>query len=715
MRFRPLPRVAYRTRLVVLALAGAAAAALPGLTRSLAAGPALRPAMWQSSQAVPARSQGKEIGISDLFHLRSALDPQLAPDDTQVIFAVQYSDRPGVPYTRIWHANLSTRVVKPWGSAEGFEGNGARWSPDGKRIAFMGSTGSGPSGIVVANADGTQRQLVTEVTGSNHPLPQMDAGFAWSPDGTRIAFVSATPGPEPPMEADPIVITRYMYRPASGHGGRFSDNRRRHLFVADLGTKQVRQLTEGNYNEHSISWSPDGRQLVFLSNREPDPDFFFNYDIFTLDVESKNLKRLTSTKNNEYGPSWSPDGRTIAYSGLKRNITSSETNMEDTHVWTLDVATGDRREVGSGIDNRQGRPVWSPDGRWLYFTVQARGSVGLYRLPAGGGAAERIGPSSDARGGVSTFAIGKTGRVIAAMTTPVGPAELFTFGATGAGPLTALNQDVLKSKTVATVEAFTFRSFDGRDVEAFLTKPAALETGGARRHPMIVMIHGGPHGQQGPAFNHKAQVYAGRGYAALMVNYRGSTGYGQAFSSAIARDQNGGEAKDVLAGLDAALVKYSWIDPERLGVEGGSYGGQLSNWLVTQTPRFKAAIPWASISNLVSHNYMSVYHDYLEQEYDGKPHTGGIMDMLWDRSPIRFVHRVKTPMMLSHGDNDLLVNPAEIEQYFTALRDVGVEVLMLRYPREGHGMRETQHVADFLERSISWYEKHFQGSAPVGH
>ena len=177
-----------------------------------------------------------------------------------------------------------------------------------------------------------------------------------------------------------------------------------------------------------------------------------------------------------------------------------------------------------------------------------------------------------------------------------------------------MNKAVLGAKTLAADEAFTFRSFDSREIEAFLTKPAALDRGGTARHPMIVMIHGGPHGQQGPAFVHKAQVYAARGWAALMVNYRGSTGYGQAFSNAIARDQNGGEAKDVLAAVDAAIKKYPWIDPDRLGVEGGSYGGQLSNWIVTQTTRFKAAIPWASISNLVSHNYMSVYHDYLEQD-----------------------------------------------------------------------------------------------------
>ena len=205
--------------------------------------------------------------------------------------------------------------------------------------------------------------------------------------------------------------------------------------------------------------------------------------------------------------------------------------------------------------------------------------------------------------------------------------------------------DLLGHKTIADVAALVFKAHDGREIEAFLTKPAGLDAGG--KHPMIVMIHGGPHGQQGPAFNHSAQAYASHGYAALMVNYRGSTGYGQAFSNAIARDQNGGEAKDVLSAVDAALTKYPWIDPSRLGVEGQSYGGQLTNWLVTQTDRFKAAVPGASISNLVSHNYMSVYHDYLEQEYGAKPHPGGVVDMLWERSAIRFANRVKTPVMLS--------------------------------------------------------------------
>jgi dipeptidyl aminopeptidase/acylaminoacyl peptidase len=660
--------------------------------------------------AVPARSSSPNIEIADLYYLRSASGPQLSPDGRQALFTVQCADRIGMPYTRIWLADLNAGTAKPWASTEGQEGATPRWSPDGRHVAFLGRLGTDGSGILIASADGSDIRPFVELADTNHPLPYVGERFAWSPDGKQIAFVSAMPGPEPAMEADPIVITRYWYRPAKGYPSRFNDNKRLHLFVADVADAQTRQLTDGTYYEHSIAWSPDGKELLFLSNHEPDPDMFFNNDFFTIDVESKVVKQLTHTRSNEFAPSWSPDGKSIAYSGLKRLINSSETNMEDNHVWVLDVASGERRELGAAIDNRQGAPQWSRDGQWLYFTVEARGSVGLYRMRANGGEPEQVGPREPIRGSVSSFDVDGNGTVIAAMATPNGPAELYAFRSARPGmpvALTTLNAGLLGKKKVAKTEAFTFRTFDGRDIEAFLTLPAALD---AKRHagyPMIVNIHGGPHGQQGPNFAHKAQVYAAHGWATLMINYRGSTGYGQAFASAIARDQDGGEARDCMIAVDAAIARYPWIDPERLGIEGGSYGGQLANWIVTQTTRFKAGVPWASISNLVSHNYMSVYHDYLEQEYDAKPHVGGIMDALWERSAIRYVHQVRTPLLLSHGDNDLLVNPAEIEQYFTALKDVGVEVVMLRYPREGHGMRETQHIADFIQRSMAWYDTHF--------
>lgn len=667
-----------------------------------APGPAA--AAVQPRSAVPARPTSSKVEIADLFYLRAAGDAQCSPDGGRIAFTVQLNNRPGAPYTHIWIADLARGTATPF--AGGTEGSAPRWSLDGQKLAFIGVGSDGKSAVVVANADGTNRKAIAEVGGTNAPLPNMGDRFAWSPDGRQVAFVSATPGPEPDMDRDPIVITRYWWRPASSAGGRFNDNRRLHLFVADVASGQVRQLTKGDYYEHSIDWSPDGTRLAFLSNHEPDPDFKNNYDVFLLDIASGAVRQLTQTASNEYRPQWSPDGKTIALQGLKRSLTSSETNREDTHVWTVDVATGQRRELGTVVDNRQGPPQWAPDGASIYFTVQSRGSAGLYRLPSNGGAAQRVLPASDVRGTVTSFSVAKNGTVAFTMSTPPSPAELYVTKASTPAALTSLNRDLLGPKTIADVESVVFKAKDGKEIEAFLTRPATLDTAG--RHPLILMIHGGPHGQQGPAFNHRSQAYAAHGYATLMVNYRGSTGYGQAFSDAIARDQNGAEARDILSAVDAALAKYAWIDPNRLGVEGGSYGGQLTNWLVTQTTRFKAAVPAASISNLVSHNYMSVYHDYLEQEYGTKPHEGGVVEMLWERSAIRFVNRVKTPVMFIHGDNDQLVNPAEIEQFYTALKDVGVETLMVRYPREGHGMRENKHIADVIERSMAWYDRHFQ-------
>jgi dipeptidyl aminopeptidase/acylaminoacyl peptidase len=305
----------------------------------------------------------------------------------------------------------------------------------------------------------------------------------------------------------------------------------------------------------------------------------------------------------------------------------------------------------------------------------------------------------------------KDGTVAFAMATPGNPGELYIRepGAP-ARRLTDLNGDLLAARSVAPVEPLAFKSADGLDVEAFLTAPPAPASGATR--PLLVLIHGGPHGQQGPAFNLKAQVYASKGWSTLMVNYRGSTGYGQKFADAIARDQNGNEALDVLAGVDAALARHGWLDAARVGVEGVSYGGQLANWLVTRTGRFKAAVPTAGIANLVSFNYTAYYHDYLAVEFGAYPHEGTMMDTLWERSPLRAVAKVTTPVLILHGENDSDVPISEAEQWYIALKDVGVETVMVRYPREGHGLREPRHVIDALDRTMAWYERHFEPPKP---
>ncbi len=643
-----------------------------------------------------AGSAGAQSGlrVEDIAQLRSVGGLQFSPDGERLIYSVTRRDRPGTAYAETWIRTLAT------GESIKLDGGGARWSPDGKRIAYTGRDGD-RSGIMVSNADGSEPVFLAETQGTNHPLPSRGAGLSWSPDSRRIAFVSATPGPEDPYtDGDPVVITRYLYKPPSSVTG-FNDNRRLHIFTVHVETKKVEQITEGAYYEHSIDWSPDGDRILFVSNREPDPDLRFNYDVFTVALSDKSIHRLTNTESNEYRPRWAPDGNSVAYQGTRRGLTSSETTMEDTHIWLMDADGSERREIGASIDNRQGAPLWSPDGSAVFFTVREQGLSRLYRALVSGASA---GLAIGGNGSVGSFAVSDEA-IAYTLSTREDQAQLHLYRDSSDTQLTDLNSETLAGREIAPVERVRFLSVDGREVEAFLTHPLGRTEDS--RHPMVVMIHGGPHGQQGPVMNTKAQVYAARGWASLMVNYRGSTGYGQAFADAIFRDQNGGEARDVLAGVDAVLRRKSWLDPDRLGIEGGSYGGQLTNWIITQTNRFKAAIPAASISNLVSFNYMSYYHDYLAVEFGTFPHQENLMDFLWERSPLRYVNRVTTPTMFIHGENDNNVPIAEAEQFYIALKDVGVETIMVRYPGEGHGLRKTEHVADSIERSIAWYRKHF--------
>jgi dipeptidyl aminopeptidase/acylaminoacyl peptidase len=502
-----------------------------------------------------------------------------------------------------------------------------------------------------------------------------------------------------------MVITRYLYKPDAGEGmTRFNDNQRLHIFAVDVATKQVRQLTQGNFDEHSIDWSPDGKEILFASNREPNQDEFFNYDIFALKAADNSIRRLTATEYSEYEPLWSPDGKRIVFRGTRRGLTDRETTMEDTHVWVMNADGSDRREIGAVLDNRQGAPRWAPDGSAVYFTLQERGSNHLVRLPISGGKPEYVVKDTGAVGG---WSVGKDGSLAYGFASPKDAAELYLKAGSGTPrKLTDLNAQLLAGKQIAEVESFTFISNDNKfEVEAFLSKPLGMTA--TSKHPLIVNIHGGPHGQNGPAFNFKNQVYAARGWATLNVNYRGSTGYGQKFADAVFGDQDGNEGQDVLYAVSAAVRRYLWIDRERLGIEGVSYGGQLTDWLITQTNEFKAAVPIAGIANLVSYNYMTYYNQYEEMEFGQFLHQGNLMDVAWERSALKHVAAAHTPTMLMHGENDNDVPIAEAEQFFIALKDVGTEAIFVRYPREGHGLAETKHQIDSIDRCIAWYEKHF--------
>jgi dipeptidyl aminopeptidase/acylaminoacyl peptidase len=655
-------------------------------------------------------AQGLTSG--DLTRFRSVGGVVLSPDGHRVAYTVISFDRPGRPAPQLWIMDLGTQKSIRIGGEKDVTGN-PRWSPDGKWLAFTGRVGE-KHGLLLARPDGSEiTTLVEKIEGTNSPLPGEGEDVAWAPDGKQVAFISSTPD-ERAAEAggDPMVITRYLYKPDAGEGmTRFNDNQRLHIFAVDVASKQIRQLTKGIYDEHSIDWSPDGKEILFASNREPNQDEFFNYDIFALNVADGSVRRLTATEYNEYEPLWSPDGKHIVYRGTKRGLTDRETTMEDTHVWMMNADGSNRREIGAVIDNRQGAPQWAPDGSAVYFTVQERGSNHLVRLPVSGGAPEYVVKDI---GNVGGFTAGKDGTLAYTFTSLRDMSQLYVKnGSAAPRKLTDLNAELLAGKQIGEVESFTFVSNDNKfEVEAFLTKPVGMTA--TSKHPLIVNIHGGPHGQNGPGFNFRNQVYAARGWATLNVNFRGSTGYGQKFADAVFGDQDGNEGQDVLYGVSAAVRRYLWIDRERMGIEGVSYGGQLTDWLITQTNEFKAAIPTAGIANLVSYNYMTYYNQYEEMEFGQFLHQGNLMDVAWERSALKHVAGAHTPTMLIHGENDNDVPIAEAEQFFIALKDVGTEAAFVRYPREGHGIRETKHVIDWTDRSIAWYEKHFPKAGAEG-
>ena len=663
--------------------------------------------------APPCRAQG--LVSSDLYKFRAVGTVEISPDNHHIAYTVAMHDRPGRPYSQVWIMDLTGGKSARVGGAKELT-SGPLWSPDGKWLSYSGGEGD-KSGLWTVRADGGGANFLAPTSGTNSPLPGQGADVTWSPDSRQIAYISSTPGPETgAASGDPIVITRYLYKPTAGEGlSHFNDNRRLHIFTVEIATRQIRQLTTGITDEHSIDWSPDGKEILFASSREPNQDEFFNYDIFALKVADNSVRRLTATESFEYSPRWSPDGKRIIFSANRRGLTDRETNMEDSHAWIMDADGSHRHELSGMIDNRQTFPHWSPEGDAIGFTVQERGSVHLVRLPvSASGIAGQPVTLVNELGTVGSWSMGRDGLVAYALTTPQDMAELYVQSpASAARRVTDLNAEALRGKSIGPVEGFTFISNDNKfEVEAFLTKPPGIQEGlpdtaAAPKHALIVNLHGGPHGSNGPAFAFKNQVYASHGWAVLQVNYRGSTGYGQKFADAVFGDQNGNEAQDVLYAVSAAVRRYLWLDRERMGVEGVSYGGQLSDWLITQTNEFKAAIPIAGISNLVSYNYMTYYNQYEEMEFGQFLHQGNWMDFAWSRSALKYVANVHTPTLLLHGENDPDVPIAEAEQYFVALKDVGVDTVFVRYPREGHGLAEVQHQVESTDRCIAWYENHF--------
>lgn len=664
---------------------------------------------------------------------------RLLPEVTPIQPTAQPTPRTPSPRTVLeWPEIRSTpRLLLP----SGWSASTPRWSPDGNSIAFL-SDQEEQDGLWVIRLDRSEPRFIAPIQSTNFFIAYAGEPFSWSHDSKRIAYISARPEQRPEQREtpdrnrrsdDPRVIDRLQYKSRTS----FSDNRRTHVWVVDVERPTPLQLTSGAFYDHAVSFSPRGDEVAFLSNHEPDPDAFNNSDIFAVDMGGQ-VRQITHTKGCEYDPVWSPDGRSIAYVATQRDVTTIDSVAEDAHLFVIGAAGGAGRELAGGHDRRKRDPRWSADGRSIMYLAGDEGYTTMFRVPIDTGRVSRffvyvlngeitggfaeVGSKLGLEAGsplsvtipfqITSFSVSNRsqnlGREISfpfvvTLGNAIRPAEVWAgFG--GSVPmrrLSAHNDSLTRSMRFVVPEEIEFPSFDGTRIQGWLMKPPACASD--RKCPLILSVHGGPHGMYGWSFNASFQVYVARGYGVLYLNPRGSAGYGQRFSDGTLGEWGGGDYRDLMAGVDEALRKNSWIDGSRLGVTGGSYGGFMTNWIVTQTPRFRAAVAVASVSNLISFYSTSLYQDLIHAEFGGYPWDN--FELLWQWSPLRYVRQVQTPVMFIHGEQDNDVHITQAEEMYMALKRRGVETVLVRYPREGHGLREPGHRIDALERTIAWFDQ----------
>jgi dipeptidyl aminopeptidase/acylaminoacyl peptidase len=653
----------------------------------------------------PATAQNGRRAVTpvDQFALQDVGEIRISPDSSTVVFTVTTTDLVANRTT-----SRAMKVAATGGQPAELPGipdsaSAVRWSPDSSRIAFIASR-DGRSGIWVYDMASGALTRVADYDRTNRFVSKAGNALAWSPDGRQLAFAGTTALPSAPT--DPVVVTRLQYKTRTS----IADDRWTHIYVVPAAGGAPRQLTRGDTDHHSIDWAPGGTEIVFLKNAAPDPDAVHNYDLFAIDVASGRERRLTTTPGVEMDPRVSPDGRWIAYTATTRPVTTIDSVAEDAHVWVIPSGGGEARELNHALDRRSASVEWAPDSRAVFYLASDRGKTVLYRVSLGGGSSIAV---IDRKAQVGPISTSRDGLMALGLTDPRSPREVFRLRPDGQPePLTSLNASTVGTWDLATPESVTFRSFDGLEVEGWYY-PASSRVDERRSNggraapastPMILSIHGGPHGMYGYGFNAAFQVSAARGYATLALNPRGSSGYGQVFADGCVLNWGGGDYKDLMAGIDHVLKIKPEIDPGRLGVMGGSYGGFMTNWVVTQTDRFKAAVSSASVSNLVSFYGTSLYQDLVHAEFDGYPWDGNF-DLLWRWSPLAHVARAKTPTLFIHGELDNDVHITQAEEMFTALRRRGVEAALARYPREGHGFREPKHILDRTERTLAWFDR----------
>lgn len=723
------------------------------------------------SAALSAPAQQKRsITEKDLFQFNWIGDPQISPDGSRVAFVkVTVNEKKDGYNTSLWSVSMRGDEP-PHRLTSGDHDSSPRWSPDGKWLAFVrspeppaGQPGAGPG--AGAHAPAPQLYILPMTGGEAWRVTELPKGVSspvWSPDGKNIAFTSttspedlakehrakskaggkeekkedeegktteeskSTSGGEPEHESDVRVITRAVYR--SNGVGYLDPKHPQHIWVVAASdssdqTIQPKQLTSGQFNEGDPIWSKDGADIYFTTERVLEPYYDLPHtDIYSIHASGGEPTKVLTIDLGIRAVSLSPDGKRLAFCGAVNEPVQSYTEPD---LWVVDLATGAKPrnlttnydfDMCSGILGDQGTPraggssnvIWSADGSSLFTVTEHEGTDNLVQVDIASAKVTEITHGNQA---VEQYRATSDGsKFVVQISTPTNIGDLFTVDHSGSQPvqITHINDKLFSQLNLTPPEEIWYKSFDGKRIEAWIQKPPDFDP--AKKYPLILNIHGGPHTAYGYVFDHEFQWMAAKGYVVLYPNPRGSTSYGQQFGNIIQYHYPGDDYRDLMLGVDEVL-KRGYIDPKKLGVTGGSGGGLLTNWVVGHTDRFAAAVSQRDIASWAAWWYIADFTLFQPSWFKAPPFEDP-QDYV-ARSPITYIQNVKTPLMLVLGDADYRTPPAAGgEEMFRALKFLKRPAVMVRFPGESHELSRSGqpwHRIERLEHIVGWFDKYLMG------
>ncbi|PPA72379.1 S9 family peptidase [Jeotgalibacillus proteolyticus] len=649
-------------------------------------------------------AEKRKITVEDLYSIHSVTDPRWSPQGDEVIFVKTHINPKSHTYaSNLFHVDSNSGEITQWTFGDK-KVSSPRWSPNGKKVAFVSNRSGKNQLYILSKTGGEARQITDTEHGAGNPV--------WSPCGTKLAFSVSLKKDETIPKAEeekkeeaqdeltPFETVTMKYK-ADGAG--LLEGKEQHIAIINIETDELVQVTSGENSYTLFDWSPDGEKLAYSTNNEAEnKDFSFNNELYIYSLKNGTREKIKTKEGYLGGAAWSPDGEKVAYTASDRTYE----NASHAKLWVYDSTTQTQQCITEGIDAPVGdfsvgdiqqgagvqSVVWS-DNESFYFVISDQGSVSLYFGSING----EVYPALSGSHHVYGFDVhGPSQQVIAAISTAVSPGELHLLHIPSGKntQLTETNKSWLEEVEAVEPEQIRFKSAGDWEVHGWFMKPAGYREG--EKYPLVLNIHGGPHAMYANTFFHEMQVLAAQGYAVLYVNPRGSHGYGQKFVDAVRGDYGGNDYNDLMAAVDYVLEEYGFIDQERLGVTGGSYGGFMTNWIVGHTDRFKAAVTQRSISNWISFYGVSDIGYYFS-EWQIQADLNDI-DTLWKHSPLAYINQINTPLLIMHSEKDYRCPIEQAEQLYIALKRKEKTAKLVRFPESDHNLSRTGKPNLRLER-----------------